>query len=59
MNVGQKYEVSVIGKVMKKEVYPDGTIRVAIKNEETDEIAIVIEEKQKVIGWLTGTTVKT
>ena len=50
MNVGQKYEVSVIGKVMKKEVYPDGTIRVAIKNEETDEIAIVIEEKQKVIG---------
>jgi hypothetical protein len=49
MEVGENYTVEVTGKVMKKELYKDGQIRVWIENVESNEMAIV-KERSKVDG---------
>ena len=44
MEIGESCEVKFVGKCVKKELYKDGKVRVWVQNDETNEMAIVIEE---------------
>ena len=45
MEVGQLYTISITGKCVKKELYKDDVVRVWIQNDESNEMAIVKENK--------------
>ena len=44
MDIGESYEVKFVGKCVKKELYKDGKVRVWVQNDESSEMAIVIED---------------
>jgi len=43
MEIGKEYEISFKGVCVKKELYKDNKVRVWVQNNDTQEMAIVIE----------------
>jgi len=49
MEIGKIYTIEVTGKIVKRELYKDGKIRAWVQNDETNEMAIIVENEKNIV----------
>lgn len=47
MKIGKEYEINLKGVCVKKELYKDNKVRAWIQNNESNEMAIIIEKEDE------------
>ena len=49
MEIGKIYTIEITGKIVKRELYKDGKIRAWVQNDETNEMAIIVENEKNIV----------